>query len=120
MLEQLMRGVAIRPPYGQHPRLFIWGLIEARLQEADLVILGGLNDGVRPELPAPARWRAPRLRHAVGLPGLERRIGLAAHDFAAGLGAPNVLVPRARRDSRAPAIASRFWLRLPGVEGGGV
>jgi ATP-dependent helicase/nuclease subunit B len=118
MLEQLMRRVAIRPPYGQHPRLFIWGLIEARLQQADLVILGGLNEGVWPQLPAPDPWLAPRLRHALGLPGLERRIGLAAHDFAAGLGAPAVLVTRARRDSRAPAIASRFWLRLEAMTGG--
>jgi ATP-dependent helicase/nuclease subunit B len=118
MLEQLMRSVAIRPPYGQHPRLFIWGLIEARLQQADLVILGGLNEGVWPQLPAPDPWLAPRLRHALGLPGLERRIGLAAHDFAGGLGAPNVLITRARRDSRAPAIASRFWLRLEAMTGG--
>jgi ATP-dependent helicase/nuclease subunit B len=118
MLEQLMRPVAIRPPFGQHPRLFIWGLLEARLQQPDLVILGGLNEGVWPQLPAPDPWLAPRLRHALGLPGLERRIGLAAHDFAAGLGAPNVLVTRARRDSRAPAIASRFWLRLEAMTGG--
>jgi ATP-dependent helicase/nuclease subunit B len=118
MLEQLMRASAIRPPFGQHPRLFIWGLIEARLQQADLVILGGLNEGVWPQWPAPDPWLAPRLRHALGLPGLERRIGLAAHDFAAGLGAPSVLVTRARRDARAPAIASRFWLRLEAMTGG--
>jgi ATP-dependent helicase/nuclease subunit B len=108
----------VGPPYGQHPRLFIWGLIEARLQQADLVVLGGLNEGVWPPLPPPDPWLAPRLRHALGLPGLERRIGLAAHDFAAGLGAPSVLVTRARRDSRSPAIASRFWLRLEAMTGG--
>ena len=26
LLEQLMAAVAVRPPYGQHPRIFIWGL----------------------------------------------------------------------------------------------
>ena len=36
----------MRPPYGGHPRIFIWGLLEARLQRADLVVLGGLNEGV--------------------------------------------------------------------------
>ena len=35
-----------------------------------------------------------------------------------GLGAPQVLVTRARRDARAPAIASRFWLRLEAMTGG--
>src|SRR3712207_2307744 len=113
-----MRQVAVRPPYGQHPRLFIWGLIEARLQSADLVILGGLNEGVWPQLPTPDPWLAPRLRRELGLPSLERRIGLAAHDFASALGGRQVLVTRARRDARSPAIASRFWLRLEAMTGG--
>ena len=60
LLEQLMAAVAVRPPYGQHPRLFIWGLIEARLQQADLIILGGLNEGVWPQLPTPDPWLAPQ------------------------------------------------------------
>jgi ATP-dependent helicase/nuclease subunit B len=118
LLERLMAPVAVRPPYGQHPRLSIWGLIEARLQRADLMIVGGLNEGVWPALPAPDPWLAPRLRAELGLPSLERRIGLSAHDFALALGAPQVLVTRARRDARAPAIASRFWLRLEAMTGG--
>lgn len=118
VLEQLLGGVAVRPPYGQHPRIFIWGLLEARLQQADLTILAGLNEGVWPPLPAPDPWLAPRLRHQLGLPSLERRIGLTAHDFAGALGGREVLVTRARRDSRAPAVASRFWLRLEAMTGG--
>lgn len=118
MLERLMAAVAVRPPFGQHPRLFIWGLIEARLQHADLMVLGGLNEGVWPALPAPDPWLAPRLRAELGLPSIERRIGLAAHDFACALGAKQVLVTRARRDSRSPTIASRFWLRLDAMTGG--
>ena len=118
LLERLLAAQAVRPPYGRHPRIFIWGLIEARLQRADLTILAGLNEGVWPALPAPDPWLAPRLRAELGLPSLERRIGLAAHDFAGALGAPRVLVTRARRDARAPAIASRFWLRLEAMTGG--
>ena len=118
LLERLMAAVAVRPSYGQHPRLAIWGLLEARLQRTDLVVLAGLNEGVWPALPAPDPWLAPRLRAALGLPSLERRIGLAAHDFAGALGAPQVLVTRARRDTRGPAIASRFWLRLEAMTGG--
>jgi ATP-dependent helicase/nuclease subunit B len=118
MLEQLLSGVAVRPPYGQHPRIFIWGLIEARLQQADFTILGGLNEGIWPPLPTPDPWLAPRLRHELGLPSLERRIGLAAHDFGGALGGRDVLVTRARRDARSPAVASRFWLRLEAMTGG--
>ncbi len=118
MLEQLMSSVAVRPPFGQHPRIFIWGLLEARLQHADLMILGGLNEGTWPALPTPDPWLAPRIRHEFGLPSLERRIGLSAHDLAGALGGRDVLVTRARRDARSPAIASRFWLRLEAMTGG--
>ena len=98
--------------------MFIWGLLEARLQQADLMVLGGLNEGVWPALPAPDPWLAPRIRANLGMPGLEFRIGLAAHDFASALGAPQVLITRARRDSRSPTVASRFWLRLRAMTGG--
>ncbi|AQR72624.1 double-strand break repair protein AddB [Sphingomonas sp. LM7] len=118
MLRTLMEEVAVRPPQGGHPRLAILGLIEARLQTADLMILGGLNEGVWPGLPAPDPWLAPRIRAELGLPGLERRIGLSAHDLAGALGAPQVLLTRARRDASAPTIASRFWLRLEALSGG--
>lgn len=118
LLEQLMANAAVRPPYGQHPRIFIWGLLEARLQHADVMILSGLNEGTWPALPTPDPWLAPRIRAELGLPSLERRIGLSAHDFASALGGREVLVTRARRDARAPAIASRFWLRLEAMTGG--
>lgn len=118
MLRLMMDGVAVRPPQGGHPRLSIWGLLEARLQHADLMVLGGLNEGVWPPLPSPDPWLAPRIRSELGLIGLEARIGLSAHDFAMALGAPEVLITRARRDSRAPTIASRFWLRLEAMTGG--
>lgn len=118
ILAQLMGNVAVRPPYGGHPRIFIWGLLEARLQHADLMILAGLNEGSWPSLPQPDAWLAPRIRANLGLPGLERRIGLAAHDFATALGGRRVLVTRARRDARAPATASRLWLRLEAMTGG--
>ncbi len=118
LLGRLMDEVAVRPPQGGHPRLFVWGLLEAQLQQADLVVAAGLNEGVWPALPSPDPWLGPRIRAELGLPGLERRIGLAAHDFVGVLGSRRVLVTRARRDARAPTIASRFWLRLEAMTGG--
>ena len=118
LLRTLLDEVPVRIPPGLgHPRLAIYGLIEARLQTADLMVLGGLNEGVWPGRPAPDPWLAPRIRTALGLSGLERRIGVAAHDFAQGLGAPQVLITRARRDASAPALASRLWLRLQAMAG---
>lgn len=117
LLAEVLGSAAVRPPQGGHPRIAILGLLEARLQQADLMILGGLNEGTWPALPAPDPWLAPRIRQELGLPSLERRIGLSAHDLANGLGAPQVLITRARRDASAPAIASRFWLRLKAMAG---
>jgi len=118
LLRQLLDAEAVRPPYGGHPRIAILGLLEGRLVQADLMILGGLNEGSWPALPQPDPWLAPAVRKALGLPGLEYRIGLSAHDFASFLGAPRVLLTRAKRDSRSPTVASRLLLRLQALTGG--
>jgi ATP-dependent helicase/nuclease subunit B len=118
LLRRLMDDVPVRRPYGGHPRVSIWGLLEARLQQADLMILGGMNEGTWPSLPSPDPWLAPQIRRSLGLPGLEFRTGLAAHDFMSALGAPRVLLTRARRDDKSPTIASRFMLRLQAMTGG--
>lgn len=118
ILRGLLDEMPVRRPYGGHPRIFIWGLLEARLQKADLMILGGMNEGVWPSMPTPDPWLAPQIRRTLGLPGLEFRTGLASHDFMSALGAPRVLLTRARRDSRSPTVASRLLLRLQAMTGG--
>ena len=118
LLRHLLEREAVRRPFGGHPRLNIWGLLEARLQHADVMVLGGLNEASWPALPSPDPWLAPSVRRLLGLAGLEARVGLAAHDFAAALGAPRVLLTRARRDARSPTVASRLWQRLAAMTGG--
>jgi ATP-dependent helicase/nuclease subunit B len=118
LLGAFFQETAVRPPYGRHPRLAIYGLLEARLQRADLMILGGLNEGVWPGIAAPDPWLAPAARAQLGLPGLERKVGLAAHDFVQAMGGAEVLVTRARRDASGPTVPSRFWLRLEAMAGG--
>jgi len=112
LLQQLMSGVTVRPSYGGHARLFIWGPLEARLQQADLLILGSLNEGSWPPEPAADPWMSRPMRQAFGLAPPERRIGLAAHDFAQGLCAPRVALTRAARSGGAPTVPSRWLLRL--------
>ncbi len=93
-------------------RIAIWGTLEARVQSADLVILGGLNEGIWPRLPAADPWLGRGLRRAAGLPSPERRIGLSAHDFQQAAAAPEVVLSRALRDAEAPTVASRWLMRL--------
>jgi ATP-dependent helicase/nuclease subunit B len=116
-LADAMECCAVRPPYGGHPRVRIYGLIESRLARADLVICGGLNEGVWPQAEQSDGVLAPAIMRVLGVPGAQYRIGLAAHDLAAALGAPEVVLSRARRDERGPTIASRFLLRARALLG---
>ena len=81
VLAQLMAARPVRSRAPKHPRLRIWGQLEARLQHADLLLLGGLNEGTWPALADPGPWLSGGMREALGLSPIERRIGLAAHDF---------------------------------------
>jgi ATP-dependent helicase/nuclease subunit B len=117
MLADLLAGESVRPPYGGHPRLFIWGLLEARLQRADVMILGGLDEGRWPQQQSPDPWLAPGIRRMLGLAAPERQQGAAAHDFAGAFAAREVVVTRAMRSGGDPAVASRFWLRLAALAG---
>jgi ATP-dependent helicase/nuclease subunit B len=117
LLSEHLSAIAVRPPAGGHHRIAIRGLIEARLQSADLVIAAGLNEGIWPAEPAPDPWLAPQVRIALGMGAAERRIGIAAHDLAGVLGAPEVLLTRSLRDTSGPAIESRFLLRLRAMLG---
>jgi len=115
LFDALLAGQVVRPAWGRHPRLFLWGPIEARLQHADLVVLGGLNEGTWPPEADSDAWMSRPMRAAFGLPPFERRIGLAAHDFAQAFAAPRVVLTRAIRDGGTPTVPSRWLLRLDTV-----
>jgi ATP-dependent helicase/nuclease subunit B len=117
VLREAMERVAVRPPWGGHPRVAIYGLIEARMSRADLVICAGLTEGSWPGTSAPDALLAPAVLRALGVPGGDFRIGLAAHDLAAALGAPEVVLSHARRDAAGPVIPSRFVLRVQAMLG---
>ncbi|MES2781244.1 MAG: double-strand break repair protein AddB, partial [Pseudomonadota bacterium] len=115
--KEIFSGAVVRPPYGGHPRVAIYGLLEARLQQADLLICSGLNEGTWPQIAQPDPWLAPAIRRHLKLPTLDRNIGLSAHDLATALGAQEVLLTRARRDRGGPTVASRFLLRIKALTG---
>ena len=115
LLETLMAGRAVRPRYARHPRLHIWGLLEARLQQADVMILGGLNEGTWPVEAKASPWMSRPMLKEFGLPPPERRIGLAAHDFAQAFAAPDVVLTRATRVEGTPQVPSRWLLRLENI-----
>ncbi|WP_395646782.1 double-strand break repair protein AddB [Terricaulis sp.] len=112
VLMKLLEGVEEKRQPGGDPRIAIWGLLEARLQRRDLMILGGLNEGQWPAPPAEDPFLSRPMRAKLGLPSLDQRIGLAAHDFAQLANAPEVVLTRAQRREGSPTLASRWLWRL--------
>ena len=108
----------VRDRDAPHPLIMIWGTLEARVQGADLVILGGLNDGTWPEAPPPDPWLNRKMRVKAGLLLPERRIGLSAHDYQQAIGAPEVWLTRAIRSDDAETVPSRWLNRLENLMNG--
>ena len=115
ILDGLLAERVVRRTGGGHPRVKIWGLLEARLLEADHVVLGGLNETVWPPETKTDSFINRPMRAELGLSPPERRIGQTAHDFVMALSASRVTLTRARKAGEAETIASRFWQRLKAV-----
>jgi ATP-dependent helicase/nuclease subunit B len=115
LFEALAAGMVVRPAFGRHPRLAIWGLVEARLQQADLLVLGGLNEGSWPGSAEHDPWMSRQMRRDFRIAVPERSVGIAAHDFVQAFGAPEVALTRAARQEGVPTVPSRWLLRLDTV-----
>jgi ATP-dependent helicase/nuclease subunit B len=120
LLDAVLQGAVVRSRRGlrgrdgvEHPRVFIWGLLEARLQTADVMVLGGLAEGVWPPASDPGPWLSRPMRDKVGLESPEHLVGQAAHDFVSAVcAAPRVVLSCPMRRDRAPAVPARWLTRL--------
>ena len=120
--DRLFHGVLqrheVREAESVHPGIMVWGTIEARVQGAELVILGGLNEGAWPAQPPPDPWLNRAMRKAAGLLLPERRIGLSAHDYQQAVAAPRVVLTRAMRGAEAETVPARWLNRLVNLMSG--
>ncbi|TAJ72856.1 MAG: double-strand break repair protein AddB [Phenylobacterium sp.] len=112
LLQRLMDGETVRSGGATHPRLRILGAIEARLVRADRLVVAGLEEGVWPGGAPLDPFLSRPMREMLGLPSPERRIGLAAHDFAQAACAPEVILLHTERREGAPSVKSRWLWRL--------
>ncbi|HEX5779154.1 MAG TPA: double-strand break repair protein AddB [Xanthobacteraceae bacterium] len=113
---QLLAGEPpVRPAFDRGARIRILGPLEARLLEADRVLLGGLNEGTWPPETRSDAWLNRPMRKALGLDLPERRVGLAAHDFAQAMSSRRVIVSRAKKQDGVETVASRFLQRISAV-----
>ncbi|MEZ0214284.1 MAG: double-strand break repair protein AddB, partial [Xanthobacteraceae bacterium] len=116
-LPALLAGGTVRPAFAPAVRLRILGPLEARLVAVDRMVLGGLVEDTWPAAARTDPWLSRPMRAALGLEPPERRIGLAAHDFAQGCGAPELVLTRPAKLGGAPTVPSRFLQRLAAVSG---
>jgi ATP-dependent helicase/nuclease subunit B len=109
----------IAPPFrarrdtAAHPRIAILGLLEARLQHFDRVILGALEENIWPQATEPGPWMSRPMRARFGLPAPEARIGRVAADFFhAAAQAGELVLSSARKRGGAPSVPTRWLTRL--------
>ncbi|MEK9968051.1 MAG: double-strand break repair protein AddB [Ferrovibrio sp.] len=112
LLDALLEGQVVRPRRPSHSRLAIWGLLEARLQQADRIILGGLNEGTWPPQAKEDPWLSRPMRKELGLSSPEFRLGQTAHDFVQAASGSDVILTRAAKVDGAPTVPARWLLRL--------
>lgn len=117
VFEALINGIAVRSTSVKHPRISIFGPLEARLQPLDCVILGGLNEGTWPTIHDTGPFLNRPMKTKMELATPERRTGLSAHDFEQLLGCPKVVLTRSSRVDNAPTVPSRWMQRLTAVCG---
>ena len=118
LLRALAMKTPVRPRFNRHRAIAILGPLEARLQNFDLTILGGLNEGTWPQSVPADPWFSRPMREILGLDQPERAIGLAAHDFSVLAAGGEILLTRAAKAEGAPTIASRWLQRLTQLTGG--
>ncbi|MBI1622828.1 double-strand break repair protein AddB [Aquamicrobium zhengzhouense] len=120
VLNALISGESVKASVSGDSRVSIWGALEARLQDVDTLVLGGLNEGSWPRKAEPDRFMSRFMKSDLELDPPERRIGQAAHDFVLAMGTRKVILTRAARSGDAPAIASRWLQRLETFAGSSV
>jgi ATP-dependent helicase/nuclease subunit B len=117
LFDHIAFETTLRGPMRAHPRLKILGPLEARLMEVDLLLIAGLDETVWPPQTETGAFLNRSMRRLLGLTPPERRIGQSAHDFVMAMGAPKVVLSRAKKRDGSPTVASRFLTRLEAVAG---
>lgn len=117
VFDALIASRVTRKPGQEFSRITILGPLEARLQNWDRVVLGGLNEKTWPASTRNDAFLSRPMKSTLGLPPPERRTGLAAHDFQMLMGMKDVVLTRSTKADNAPTVASRWLQRLNIVAG---
>lgn len=108
-------NLKLRPTVNSHPLIAIMNSIEARLLDADVFIIAGLNEQTFPSTTADDPWMSRPMKSNFGLPLPERKIGLSSHDFTEFFCKPEVIMTRAVKVDGTNTIESRWLQKLDAI-----
>lgn len=108
----MAQNSVVRSSSNEFMGIAIWDTLDARMQSPDLIIAGGLNEGIWPTTAPVDPWLNRDLRRQANLLMPERLTGLLAHDFQQAISVENVILSRSVRHANEPAVPSRWLIRL--------
>ena len=111
-IADALSDVRVRPPMNDATNVTVLGTIESRMQTADIVILGGLNEGMFPAMGYENPWLPRRISNQIGLPSPNHKVSLMALDFMNLSCGENVYWVRSRVSGGVQTQESRFLSRV--------
>ena len=104
--------VSLRPTLKKDCHVCVLGTIESRMQNADVVILTGLNEGMFPSTGYENSWLPRRIGQQIGLPSPNKKVSLMALDFMDLSCNENVYWLRSNQSGGTLTVPSRFLSRV--------
>ncbi len=115
-ISNYLFNLKLRPTVNSHPLIAIMNSIEARLLDADVFIMAGLNEQTFPSVTSDDPWMSRPMKGEFGLPLPERKIGLSSHDFSEFFCKPEVILTRAIKVDGNNTIESRWLQKLDAIK----
>ena len=112
ILNFILNKEVVRETVNAHPLIKFWGTLDTRISNTEITILGGMNEGIWPQIKNTDHWLNRSMRKEAGLLSQERKVGLLAHDFQQGINNNTVIITRSERIDDTPSIPSRWLNRI--------
>ncbi len=112
LFNHFLKSAYYREPTKEKKKITLLKPLDARLHNADLVILAGLNEGIWPAKASIDPCFNDQMLKNIGLPALEQFIGEEAYDFQCLSEAKEVILIRSEKIEAVSSIPSRWFLRM--------
>ena len=111
-VNDAISNVSIRPNVSKDCHICVLGTIESRMQNADVVVLTGLNEGMFPSTGYENAWLPRLISEKIGLPSPNRKVSLMSLDFMNLSCNKNVYWLRSKQSGGVLTTESRFLSRV--------